>query len=230
MNDIDGTRMSRRDVAITIVVLGSLWGFLEVVLGGAMKSASIPYKGDILTGLGIGLMAVMLALVRRPAGLVGVAAVAVAAKQLAVPILGLSFMCKANSCLAVGLAGGALAGASAVAGARLHRSVVARVATGVAAGLAAGTAFYAIGMRVAPCQYLLSFNRQGGYVDFMAAEGLIWAALGGVFLPLGYRVGLGLNQGLVSLRARRPMLYYSVSLAIVAVAWVASGLAIAAGL
>ncbi|MFZ1948400.1 MAG: hypothetical protein WAW06_12695 [bacterium] len=230
MNKSDGNGMSRRDVAIAILVLGSVWGLLEVGVGGAMKSASIPYKGDILTGLGIGLMAVLLALARRPAGLVGVAVVAVAVKQLAVPILGLSFMCKANSCLAVGLAGGALAGASAVAGARLHRSVAARVATGVAAGLVAGTAFYAIGMRVAPCQYLLSFNRQGGYVDFMAAEGLIWAALGGVFLPLGYRVGLGLNQGLVSLRARRPLLYYSVSLAIVAVAWVASGLAIAAGL
>jgi hypothetical protein len=230
MMNLDRAAISKRDAAIAIVVLGSVWGFLEVVLGGAMKSASIPYKGDLLTGLGIGLMAVLLALGSRPAALLGVAAVAIAAKQLVVPILGLSVMCKANSCLAVGLAGGALAATSAVAGGRLARGIAPRVVAGVAAGLLGSAGFYFAGMRLAPCNYLLSFNRAGGFVDFMAAEGLIWAALGGVFLPLGYRVGLPLNQSLGSLRARRPLLYYSVSLAVVAVAWIASGLAIAAGL
>jgi hypothetical protein len=219
-----------RDVVLALVVLGSAWGFLEVVLGGAMKSASIPYKGDLLTGLGIGIMAIAIAWFRRPLLVVGVAAIAVALKQLAVPILHLPFMCKANSCLAVMLAGGALAGTAAAVGGRLHKGLGARIATGFSACLLGSVGFYFIGMRAAPCKYLLSFNRPGGFVAFLGAEGLIWAVLGGVFLPVGYRVGLALGPSLYGLRTDRPAIYYAASAAIIACTWIVSGFAIAAGL
>lgn len=219
-----------RDVLIIMLVLGSVWGLLEVVLGGTMKSASIPYKGDLLTGLGIGVMAVAVALTRRALPLVGIAVIAVALKQLAVPILHLQFMCKANSCLAVALGGGALAGTVAIAGRRLERAIPPRILAGFSAGLIASGAFYFIGMRAAPCRYLLSFNRPGGFVAFMGAEGLIWAALGGVFFPAGYRLGLGVKANVYALRTGRPALYYTASAAIIAAAWVVSGFAIAAGL
>lgn len=230
MNNDGGSPVHKRDAVIIILVLGSVWGFLEVVVGGAMKSASIPYKGDLLTGLGIGLMAILLAFRRSPAALLGVALLAVAVKQLAVPILHLPFACKANSCLAVGLAGGALAGTSAIAGARLGRRLATRVAVGLSAGLLGSMGFYAIGMRLVPCNYLLSFNRAGGFVDFMLAESLIWAALGGVFFPVGYSVGIRLKASLYGLRSRRPRIYYGAVGAIIASAWIASGIAIAAGL
>lgn len=230
MNYESGCAVSKRDAAIIVVVLGSVWGFLEVVVGGAMKSASIPYKGDLLTGLGIGIMAVLLAWRRTPAALLAIALVAVAVKQLAVPILHLPLMCKANSCLAVGLAGGALAGTSALAGGRLGRSLWVRTAVGVAAGLLGSMGFYAIGMRLAPCNYLLSFNRAGGFAGFMLAEGVIWAALGGVFFPVGYSLGLRLRNAVYGLRSRRPRVYYGIIAAILASAWIASGIAIAAGL
>jgi hypothetical protein len=220
----------RRNLIILVLVLGSIWGFLEVVLGGAMKAASIPYKGDVLTGLGIGLMAVLLALWRKPAALLAVAVLAVAVKQLAVPILHMPVFCGANSCLAVGLAGGALAGTSSIAGGRLGRGVAPRIATGVSAALLASTGFYIIGMHVAPCKYLLSFNRAGGYVSFMAAEGLIWAALAGVLFPAGYRLGEHLGAALDGARTRRPAAYFATLGTIAALAWIASGIAIAAGL
>ena len=221
---------NRRSPLVLILVLGSIWGFLEVVLGGAMKSASIPYRGDLLTGLGIGLMAVLLALWRKPAALLLVAVLAVAVKQLAVPILHLPLFCGANSCLAVGLAGGALAGTSAVAGGRLGRGIAPRIATGVSAGLLGSTGFYLIGMHLAPCKYLLSFNRPGGYIGFMAAEGLIWAALAGAFFPAGYVVGEKLGTVLDGARARSPVAYFAALGTIVVAAWVASGIAIASGL
>jgi hypothetical protein len=212
-----------------MIVLGSVWGLVEVVLGGAMKSASIPYKGDLLTGLGIGIMAVAVAVFRRPLPLLGIAVLAVALKQLAVPILHLPFMCKANSCLAVALAGTALAGTSALAGRRLDRGVLPRAATGASAGLLGAVGFYFIGMQVAPCKYLLSFNRPGGFVAFLGAEGLIWGALGGLCFPAGYRLGLSLKTGVLDLRARRPVIYYAASAVVVALAWIAGGFAIAAG-
>ena len=185
----DKIRQSRRgDILIALVILGSIWGLLEVVGGGAMKAGNIPYKGDVLTGLGIGTMAIALAMFRRPLGLLLIAAVAIGVKQTAVPILHLTTFCKANSCLAVMLGAGALSGTAALVGPRLRRGISARVATGFSAGLLASISFYFIGMRVAPCRYLMSFNRSGGFVAFMLAEGLIWAALGGVFFPVGYRV------------------------------------------
>jgi hypothetical protein len=222
--------VSGKNIALIILVLGSAWGFFEVVLGGAMKAASIPYKGDLLTGLGIGLMAVAAAVLARPLAGIGIAAVAVAVKQLAVPLLGLSFFCKANSCLAVVLAGGALAAATAVAGRRLERGIWPRVAAGCAAGLAGAGAFYWLGMRLAPCPYLLSFNHAGGFASFMVAEGLIWGALGGAFFPAGYQLGLALRDRLTDLQARKPAFYYGAGLTAAALAWLASGLAIASGL
>lgn len=219
--------ISAKDILIGVLVLGSIWGFFEVVVGGGMKAAGIPYKGDLLTGLGIGTMAVALALYRKPLMLPGIAIVAIAVKQLAVPILHLSFICKANSCLAVMLGGCALAGTAALAGRRLHSSLGARATAGLSAGLLAGTGFYFMGMRAAPCPYLLSFNRPGGFIAFMFAEGLIWAALGAVFSPLGYWIGERLLQGAARLRDKRPTVYYSASLALAACCWIASAFAIA---
>jgi hypothetical protein len=184
-----GRRRAFRDLLVALLVIGSVWGFLEVVLGGAMKAGSIPYKGDVLTGLGMMLMGIAVAMYRRPLMLLAIAAVAVGVRQLSVPVLHLSTFCKANSCIAVLLGGAALAGASALAGRRLERGVGSRVITGFSAGLAAATSFFFIGMRVAPCRYLLSFNRPGGLVAFLQAEGLIWAALCAVLFPVGYRLG-----------------------------------------
>lgn len=223
-------RFGKAEMLTALIILGSVWGFLEVVGGGAMKAGNIPYKGDLLTGLGIGTMAIALAMFRKPFLLIAVAIVAVAVKQLAVPILHLPTFCKANSCLAVMLGGGALAGCTAVAGRRLRGGIAPRIATGFSAGLLTSASFYFIGMRVAPCRYLMSFNRPGGFVAFMIAEGLIWAVLGGVFFPVGYLVGDRLRDGVFDLRQRRPVLYYTTSALLVACCWIASALVIANGL
>jgi hypothetical protein len=228
--ETDRKRSQHREVLLGILLLGSIWGFLEVVLGGGMQAVGIPYKGDVLTGLGIGTMAIAFALYRRASLLIAVALVAVALKQLAVPILHLQFICKANSCLAVTLGGCALAGSVAIAGRRLERGILPRAAAGFSAGLLAGAGFYFIGMHVAPCRYLLSFNRPGGFAAFMLAEGLIWAALGAVFFPVGYRVGQRLESRLPDLRARRPAFYYLSSTVAIACCWVIGAIAIARGL
>jgi hypothetical protein len=228
--DKSGSAGARRDVLIGLVVLGSVWGLLEVVLGGAMKAGGVPYRGDVLTGLGMLLMGIALALYRKPAALIGIAAVAIAMRQLSVPILHLSTFCKANSCLAVMLGGAAIAGAAALGGRGLHRKLSTRAMAGFAAGLTAGIAFYFIGMRVAPCPYLLSFNRAGGFAAFMQAESLVWAALCAVLFPAGYRLGETLRAGVFEMRAARPAFYYAASLALVGFAWLASAVAIARGL
>ena len=127
------------------------------------------------------------------------------------------------------LGGGALAGSVAIAGRRLGTSKVSRVAAGLSAGLMAGIGFYFIGMRVAPCRYLMSFSRPGGFVAWMVHEGLIWAGLGAVFFPVGYLVGERMRDRVLGLRLASPQLYYAASGAVIAFCWAASALAIASG-
>jgi len=223
-------RTQRVDLLITILVLGSLWGLSEVVLGGVITAAGLPYRAGILTGVGIAIMGIFTGMFRKPLMLVGIALVAILCKQLVVPIIHVSVMCQANSCLAVMLEGLALAGVMSLAGRKLERGHLAQIASGASAALSAAAAFYFIGMQVAPCQYLLSFNRPGGFMAFLAVEGLVWAAFSGMLFPAGYWVGTRLRDAVLALRMRKPLFYYTTFAAIVVCCWVASAFSIAAGL
>jgi len=216
------------DIAIGIVVLGSLWGLSEVIAEGVIRAAGLPYRAAVLTGIGMALMAAGVAAYKRywlPAAGAGVA---VAVKLLVVPILHLPASCKANSSLAVTLEALALAAAVAVIGHGMRRTQ-GQVAAGVMAGLGSAAVFWAAGMRLAPCNYLLSFNRPGGLLAFLAVEGVPWALASGLLVPVGYWLGEQVRQRMPEWK-RRPSLYYLGSGAVVACCWVASAFAIAAGL
>lgn len=223
-------RAQQVDLLTTILVLGSLWGLSEVVLGGAIGAVGLPYRAGILTGVGMGIMGIAISAFRKPLMLAGIALVAISCKQLVVPILHVSVMCKANSCLAVMLEGLALAGVVSLAGRKLDRGHLAQIASGASAALLAAAAFYFIGMQVAPCRYLLSFNRPGGFMAFLAVEGLVWAAFSAMLFPAGYWVGARLRDAVLALRMRKPLFYYTTFAAIVVCCWVASAFSIAAGL
>ncbi len=215
---------------IAILVLGSLWGLSEVVVNGGIRAAGLPYRAGILAGVGMGIMGIAMGLFGKARMLVLIGLLAVLLKQLVVPILHVSVLCKANSCIAVMFQGLALATVVSVMGRRFEKSDLARITTGVSAGLLAALAFYPVGIRVAPCPYLLSFCRPGGYGAFMAAEGLIWAAFSGILLPAGYWLGQQMEGVILVPGRKKPVLYYAVSGAVVACCWVAGALAIAAGI
>lgn len=223
--------MERRstDTWMAVLVLGSLWGFTEVVLSGAIGAAGLPYRAAILTGVGVGLMAIAVAMRGKPWMLPAMAAVAVGVKQLAVPILNVAFPCNANSCLAVFIEGTALASGVALAGRRLERGVVTRAVSAAAAALVAAGAFHYLGIRFAPCKYLLSFNRPGGLLAFYGAEGVPWAIASALLFPLGYRIGEWLREAAPAWRARSAWAYYATNAALIIGSWAASAVAYAAG-
>ena len=214
---------------IAILVLGSLWGFSEVVVSAAIGAAGLPYRAAILTGIGMGLMAIAFAVFRKPLMPVGLAIVAILCKQLVVPILHLPLMCKANSCLAVLLQGLGAAGTTAILKRRLESNAFARISAGPIAAVLSAVAFYSAGMRLAPCQYLLAFQGGPGFVAFLAAEAVPWAVTSAVTFPMGYALGKPLRDRLVVLRSLHPALYYGANAAVVATSWIASALTIAAG-
>lgn len=210
---------------IGILVFGSIWGLSEVVLGGGLSAADFPYKSGLLTGIGIGLMGMALAIYKKPAMLVGIGLVTVLVKLLAVPILHISVMCKANSCLAVFVEAVALSLVAFSLMSAMGKSVHARMGSGAAAAVIASVGFYFIGRQVAPCNYLLSFTPGG----FIVTEGLIWASFSAILLPLGYWAGMKL-EGKAFPWLTRKTLYYATTAATIVICWGVSAIAIASGL
>lgn len=148
---------------------------------------------------------------RRPLMLLWITIVTVLSKQLVVPILHISVMCKANSCLAVLLEGFILTGFVTV----LCKTDLSRMISGISAALLAALGFYFIGMRLSPCPCLLSFK--GELLKFLTKKGLVWAAFSGIFFPVGYRIGTGLKTAVITVEMRRPLLYYISSLSVTVV-------------
>jgi len=211
---------------IVILVFGSMWGLSEVVLGGWLTAARFTYKAGLLTGIGMGLMGMALVICKKPPALIGMGLVTALVKLLAVPILHISVTCMANSCLAVFIEALAISLVTFLLMGGVHRSVHIRMAAGAAAGITAAVGFYFIGMRVAPCTYLLSFTPAG----FLITEGLIWSAFSAVLFPLGYLAGIGLEEKVIPLLTRKIPLYYATASAVVVICWGVSAIAISSGL
>jgi hypothetical protein len=233
-------RIRAVDVLIAIALLGSIWGFVEVVVGGAIKAGGLPHRTAVVTALGFATMGIALGVFRRPLMLPLMAVVAVCVKQLVVPILHLPFFCDANSLLAVGIDGVAVAGIFTLARGSADKKVgppgtgitgwLLLGAVGASSALLASGAFHTLGMKVAPCQHLLSYNRSLGLLEYMAFRGSIWAAFSAVLFPVGYLSGLRIKDSVLDLGVRRPGVYYATSIASVVACWIVSAIAISAGL
>ncbi|MFH1353572.1 MAG: hypothetical protein ABIH68_08380 [bacterium] len=215
---------------VMVLVLGSVCGLMEVVLGGLLHHGFFhQFRSAILTGLGLGIIGFGLAILRKPGIAVLIGLVTVLSKQLVVPILGVSVMCKMNSCLAVMLEFGGFFALAAITMNKMKKSPGMRSLTAGAGVLSGSIAYYFIGMRVAPCAYMLSFNRAGGFISFMAAQGLLWAAFSAVLFPLGWLAGEKYREGVFAL-SQSPRLFYAGASAIVIFCWIVSAAAISLGI
>jgi len=208
-----------------VLVFGSIWGLSEVALSGGLRAANFPYASGLLTAIGMALMGMALVILKKPAMLIGIGLVAVSVKLLVVPILHVSVMCKANSCIGVLTEAVALSLIAFLLLTEKGKNIYARMGSGALAAITASIGFYFIGMQVAPCQYLLSFSPAG----FIVTEGLIWAAFSAISLPLGYLAGEKLAAITPAVLTRQPV-YYAISTSTVLLCWGASALAIMAGL
>jgi hypothetical protein len=225
----DGRSLARRDIVLALTLAGSLWGLSEVGLNAGMRAVAPGFRAGVLVGVGMLLMGALLAFLRRPLLLVGAALLAVACRQLVVPILHASVLCKANACIAVLLQAGTTASLIALVAKHAIDRTAVRAATAAVAAVASAAAFWTIGLRVAPCEYLLSFGRPGGFAAFLAREGLVWAAFAGVAFPAGYAWGTRHAETLQRATPRAARLTYASSLAIVAGCWILCGFLTAAG-
>ena len=194
--------VSAVDGIILALVLGSLWGLCESVFGNVSRAAGIPFRGGMLTGIGMMLMGFGFGIMRRPLPAMFVALVAAATMQLSVPVLHCSFLCKANSGLAVMLHGGMLAGCLSLYGRRRARTSSGYALAGFSAAMLSSLVFYFAGMRL---------------VRFLFREGAVWGAFSALLLPAGVMAGSRAAAALYSWKIHRPGVMYGASLASIAV-------------
>jgi len=233
IGNLEGGKMEREvsrwergfPVFTGVFLFGSIWGFFEVVLGSGLRAIAFPYHAGLLVGMGMFSMGIALAIYKRPAMLIGVGLITGLFKLLSVPILHISIGCRANSSIAVLLESTALSLVALGLMRRMERGVYARIGGGALAALIGAAGFYFVGMRVAPCTYLLSFSPMG----FMAREGLVWLVFSAIFLPVGYLVGVKLRPTMVHLLTVRPAFGYATCITISAVCWGVGAFAILAG-
>jgi len=201
-------KFSKTALVLAVIALGSVIGVIEVLGKEFLHQVNFPYRSGVLVGFGFGIAGIGFAIFKKPLIIIGLALVAVICKQLVVPILGLSFMCKANACVAVMLEYGSLAAIAAITMNRMQKNANMRTLTAGASVFLGAITYYLIGMHIKPCSYMLSFNVPGGFVKFLIVEGLIWAAFAAILFPLGWTVGERLSEKTFVLFEQNPRLFY----------------------
>ena len=207
------------DFLVTILLLGSVWGFLsEVILRCAVLIQGLPFKGGMagyITVIGIGMMGIAFGKFRKPSLLMGIPLVTILSKLLALSVFHIPIEARVNSSLAILVGGIALTATVILAGNNLFNNNLLRFSSGMSAGLMAAISFFFIGMRMIPCPYLLSFNRAGGFRAFMSFDGMLWTVFSGLLFYTGCWLGNQLKNTFSDLRSAQSLAYYSGS------AWVA---------
>lgn len=216
-------------IVFAILIFGSLWGLVEIALGGALRLVSFPYRAGVLTGVGMGMITGMaLAIYRKPAMAFGIGIVAALTKLMVVPIQRVPLTCPANSCIAVVLEAIALGAVAFALIKAMDGNPYSQIITGASAAFAGSMLFWVAGMHVAPCRYLLSFAGTPG--AWMIKEGLVWAAFSGILFPMGYLTGVKLRPGVAYILTERPNLACAGSIAVLVICLTLSAVSLGAGL
>lgn len=193
-----------------ILMLGGLWGLLELLCGHYLRVSYLPLKGAVLTGLGMGVMGLGFGIRPRASRLPYVGLVTAFSMELGVLVLHCSPMCRANAMLAVSLHGLVMGSVLMLAG-RGERPFWKLGFLALFAALGSSCLFYPLGVNLAPCRYLLSYGAQGGALTFFLREGLLWGAFSAVLFPAGVSLGRALREPLRTWRQQAPGLFLASS-------------------
>jgi hypothetical protein len=207
-------------IVIGILVFGSIWGLLDAISVGALFSHIAPSLRShqicicplTVAVFGFFIMAMALAIYKKPAMLIGIGIVAALFKLLNFAILPLPviegqvvYQPVVNPALATFMASLVFALGATLLLNRVESSVPIRVGAGALAGFLAAVAFVYAAFYLTHTHPLIVDTPW----QFIAPlHGLATAALGAIFFPLGYLAGVKLRESASSLLVTRPRFYY----------------------
>ncbi len=207
-------------ISLTIIVIGSVWGLVEMTLGGFLHAIHFPQKGAIMGGLAISFMAIFVTMTRKPSlvpilGIIAASFKPLGAIASGVPI-GSPFVI--NPAIAIIMEALAFSAVAVVLKTAIDKRILARVGAGVMAGslgyvcYAAFASIFGLGMWPT-----LTFTE---IFQVILVNATPIAITGAIMLVAGYHVGRISLPRLSTLKEAYPQLYYSASLALVTLCWV----------
>ncbi|RLI35925.1 hypothetical protein DRO66_06635, partial [Candidatus Bathyarchaeota archaeon] len=207
-------------VVIGVVLFGSIWGLVEATLGGFLHLIYLPYKGAIMGGIGMSIMAAFVVMYRRPGLAFSIAVIAALFKLLSAVIYGQPIFAPfvVNPASAILLEGLAFSLVVSLLFKGFESSIKMRIGAGVAAGYLSiilyGVLASAVGMGNWASWGLAE------RVSSVFANGTGLAIVGTCLLLLGHLVGTELRPNFWQLMTAKPKAFYASTIAITAFCWI----------
>ncbi len=207
-------------ISLTIIVIGSVWGLVEMTLGGFLHAIHFPQKGAIMGGLAISFMAIFVTITKKPSLVPILGIIAASFKPLGAIVFGVPVGSPfvVNPAIAIVMEALAFSAVAVVLKTAIDRRLLARAGAGILAG-SLGYVFYAafasiFGLGMWPT---LAFTEK---LQVIVANATPIAVVGAITLVAGYYVGRASVPRLSTLREAYPQLYYSGSFALVLLCWI----------
>jgi len=207
-------------ITLTVIIIGSIWGFFEMTLGGFLHIIHFPQKGAIMGGLAISFMAVFITITGRPSLVPILGVIAASFKLFDAVILGVPVGSPyvINPAVAIVMEALAFSAVAVVLKTAIDKRLLARAGAGILAGslgyilYAAFASLFGLGMWPT-----LDLSTK---LQVILGNATPIAIMGAIMLVAGYYVGRVSEPRLSTFKEFRPKLYYSTSLALVLLCWI----------
>jgi hypothetical protein len=207
-------------ISLTIIVIGSVWGFFEMTLGGFLHIIHFPQKGAVMGGLAVSFMAIFVAITGKPSLVPILGVIAASFKPFDAIIFGVPVLSAyiINPAIAIVMEALAFSAVAVVLKTAIDKRLLARASAGILAGSLGYISYAAFasifGLGIWPT---LDFTAK---LQFILTNATPIAIMGAIMLVAGYYVGRASMPRLSIFKELRPKLYYSTSLALVLLCWV----------
>lgn len=206
-------------ISLTVLVIGSVWGMLEMTLGGFLHAIHLPQKGAIMGGLAVSFMSVFITITGKPFLVPILGIIAALFKPFNAVIYGVPLFSPfvINPAIAIIMEALAFTAVAVVLKNAIDKFLIARVGAGILAG-ALGIVFYAS---------FASFFNLGMWaaLDFAEkfqttlATAIPMAITGAIMLAAGHYIGRISLSRLNIFATMNRKAYYSALTALVLVSW-----------
>ena len=217
-------------IVVGILVFGSVWGFVEATLGGALHLIHFTYKGAITGGIAMAIMAAFVVTYRRPKLVFWLGVIAALFKPLSAAIYGQPifspFVVNPASAILLEALGFTVVVSLLFKG--FESSIKTRIAVGISAG-------YLSAILYAILASALGMGRWASWglterVTGALADGTGLAIVGTALLLLGYLVTAKLRPNFWQFMTVKPKTFYASGVAITVFCWIGAAVAFASGL
>ena len=204
---------------LIIIVIGSIWGFLEMVLGGFLHTIHFAQQGTVMGGLAISLMAIFLTITKKPVLVPLLGVIAASFKPFSAVIFGQPVFSAyvVNPAIAIALEAVAFGAVAFVLQKAMARHLPNKFGAGFLAG-ALGIVLYAVTASVfglGKWPHLDMAARIKTVID----TGLPVAFAGAVMLVAGNLAGKFSRPSFSTFRGQYPKFYYGATMALIISCW-----------